>query len=163
MECTSWSVLGSYLLSTQCPVLCEWAQCLFCYRAFRNADVEDVDRICCLRLEHQWLQHLPCQAPGQGKMGKGWMVILGGAGLTHSCSHAVYSRIIHSAPVQGAGEEFFEPLSLLRMCPSGWHFCWWREECMSKVKQRLKKSTEKNRVFIFMVNLEKSGNRWLKK
>lgn len=79
------------------------------------------------------------QALGQGKVGKGWMFILGEAGLTKSCSHAVYSRIMHSVAVQGAGEEVFVPLLLLRMRPSGWHFCWWREECMSKLKYRLQK------------------------
>lgn len=43
-----------------------------------------------------------CQALGLDKMGKGWMFILGGAGLTESCSHAVYSRVIHSVAGQGA-------------------------------------------------------------
>lgn len=77
-----------------------------------------------------------CQALGQGEVGKDWMFVLGGAGLTKLCSHAVYSKIIHSVAVQGAGEEVFVPLSLLRMCLSGWHFCWWRGECMSRLKYR---------------------------
>lgn len=59
MECPPRSVLGSYLLSTLCPAVCEWAQCLFCYRAFLNSDVEDVEGIHYLHLEHQCLQHLP--------------------------------------------------------------------------------------------------------
>lgn len=66
--------------------------------------------------------------------------------------------MIHGAAVQGADEEVHMSLSLPLFGVSAGR----QNGCTDKAKQRLYKSTEKARVFLFTISSEKNENRCFK-
>ena len=136
----AWNVLLGVCCALICLVLCAqlcvWMDAVSAsLQGFPKRKIGlDVEVIRYLRLEHRWLQRLPSarlwdragwESVGGALPGEGDQ-FLSGQGWQCSC-RAVFSgwSLVPQCEVQV--RRFVCPSRRWGMCPTGWHFCWWRE------------------------------------